>query len=197
MLAGALHSDAELKSTSSSPDFPVFAGPYLTAVGGTTEYDPEPEVAAPLSGGGFSDYFPRPVYQDVPVSAFLELQGTQYSGLYKNVRTGVEGTSCSAPTVAAIISLLNDYLITNGRPPLGFLNIRLYGDGFAGLNDITSGSNPGCGTNGFSAVPGWDPVTGLGMPDFEKLQNIFITPLGSATGQGNQSKIREPGESQR
>ena len=23
-----------------------------------------------------------------------------------------------------------------------------------------SGSNPGCGTNGFSAAAGWDPVTG-------------------------------------
>ncbi|KAH9015288.1 subtilisin-like protein [Lactarius hengduanensis] len=178
--------------------------PYLTAVGGTTDHDPE--VAAPISGGGFSDYFPRPVYQDVAVSAFLSRQGTQYSGLYnpegrgipdiaaqalnlviflRNVRTGVEGTSCSAPTVAGIISLLNDYLITNGRPPLGFLNIRLYHDGFAGLNDITSGSNPGCGTDGFSAVPGWDPVTGLGTPDFEKLQNIFMTPLGGGAGQGN------------
>ncbi|KAH9020537.1 tripeptidyl peptidase I, isoform CRA_e [Lactarius deliciosus] len=175
MLAGALHTDAELKSTSSSPDFPVFAGSYLTAVGGTTEYDPE--VAAPLSGGGFSDYCPRPVYQDVAMSAFLERQGTQYSGLYnpegrgipdiaaqalkliiylRNVRTGVEDTSCSAPVCLSLL-----------RPPLGFLNIRLYRDGFAGLNDIASGSNPGCGTDGFSALPGWDPVTGLGTPDFE------------------------------
>ncbi|KAH9025404.1 subtilisin-like protein, partial [Lactarius pseudohatsudake] len=136
--------------------------PYLTAVGGTTGYDPE--VAAPLSGGGFSEYFPRPVYQDVAVSAFLERQGVQYAGLYNPEGRGipdiaaqalklsifledsgviVEGTSCSAPTVAGVISLLNDYRITNGRPPLGFLNIRLYDDGFAGLNDITSGSNPG------------------------------------------------------
>ncbi|KAH9010175.1 hypothetical protein EDB83DRAFT_2530874 [Lactarius deliciosus] len=130
-----------------------------------------------------------------------------------------DGTSCSTPvclsllfplcvahsqltiniqTVAAIISLLNDYLITNGRPPLGFLDIRLYDDGFAGLNDITSGSNPGCGTDGFSAVPGIlfiPPVTGLGTPDFEKLQNISMTPLGGGTGQGNQPKIRGPGES--
>ncbi|KAH9020545.1 subtilisin-like protein [Lactarius deliciosus] len=184
--------------------------PYLTAVGGTTDYDPE--VAAPLSGGGFSDYFPRPAYQDVAVSAFLERQGTQYAGLYnpegrgipdiaaqalmlpavvRNVGRSMDGTSCSVPVFAGIISLLNDYLITNGRPPLGFLNIRLYDDGFAGLNDITSGSNPGCGTDGFSAVPGWDPVTGLGTPDFEKLQNIFMTPLGGGAGQGNQPKIRE------
>ncbi|KAH8995542.1 subtilisin-like protein [Lactarius hatsudake] len=194
------------------PEFPASC-PYVTAVGGTTGYDPE--VAAPLSGGGFSDLFSRPVYQDVAVSAFLERQGAQYSGLYtpegrgipdiaaqalnliiflKNVRTGVYGTSYSTPTVAGIISLLNDYLITNGRPPLGFLNIRLYGDGIAGLNDIASGSNPGCGTDGFSAVPGWDPVTGLGTPDFEKLQKIFMTPLGGGAGQGDQPKIRGPGE---
>ncbi|KAH9172269.1 subtilisin-like protein [Lactarius sanguifluus] len=158
------------------PEFPASC-PYLTAVGGTMNYGPE--VAAPLSGGGFSDHFERPVYQDVAVSAFLERQGTQYAGLYnpagrgipdiaaqalkfpiyfRNARINQEGTSCSVPVVAGVISLLNDYLITNGRPPLGFLNIRLYDDGFAGLNDITSGSNPGCGTNGFSAVPGWDPV---------------------------------------
>ncbi|KAH8989059.1 subtilisin-like protein [Lactarius akahatsu] len=167
-------------------EFPASC-PYLTAVGGTTEYDPE--VAAPLSGGGFSDHFPRPVYQDVAVSAFLSRQGTHPEGrgipdiaaqalrfplVVGNAHFLVDGTSCSAPTVAGIISLLNDYLITNGRSPLGFLNIRLYDDGFAGLNDITSGSNPGCGTDGFSAVPGWDPVTGVGTPDFEKLQNIFM-----------------------
>ncbi|KAH8981879.1 subtilisin-like protein [Lactarius akahatsu] len=194
------------------PEFPSSC-PYLTSVGGTTEY--EPEVAAPLSGGGFSDYFPRPRYQDVAVSAFLERQGTQYAGLYNPEGRGIpdiaaqalifavfvgnddrlmDGTSCSTPTVAGVISLLNDYLITNGRPPLGFLNIRLYDDGFAGLNDITSGSNPGCGTDGFSAVSGWDPVTGLGTPDFEKLQNIFMTPLGGGAGQGNQPKIRRPAE---
>ncbi|KAH9061986.1 subtilisin-like protein [Lactarius vividus] len=192
------------------PEFPASC-PYLTAVGGTTNYDPE--VAAPLSGGGFSDYFPRPVYQDVAVSAFLKRQSTMYAGLYnpegrgipdiaaqalafpifiRNAGMIVDGTSCSTPTVAGIISLLNDYLITNGRPPLGFLNIRLYNDGVAGLNDITRGSNPGCLTDGFFAVPGWDPVTGLGTLDFEKLQNIFMTPLGGGAGQGNRPKIRGP-----
>ncbi|KAI9447221.1 hypothetical protein BJY52DRAFT_1228377 [Lactarius psammicola] len=29
----------------------------------------------------------------------------------------------------------------------------------AGLNDTTSGSNPGCNTDGFSAIAGWDPVS--------------------------------------
>ncbi|KAH9039325.1 subtilisin-like protein [Lactarius pseudohatsudake] len=192
------------------PDFPASC-PFLTTVGGTKDYDPE--VAAPLSGGGFSDYFLRPVYQDVAVSAFLERQGTQYAGLYspdgrgipdiaaqalkfpvfiRNAGFVVQGTSCSTPVLAGIISLLNDYLITNGRSPLGFLNIRLYDDGIEGINDIISGSNPGCGTDGFSAVPGWDPVTGLGTLDFEKLQNTFMTPPGGGAGQGNRPKIRGP-----
>jgi tripeptidyl-peptidase-1 len=59
---------------------------------------------------------------------------------------------------AGIISLLNDYLLSEGEKPLGFLNPWLYGRGLKGLNDITSGSNPGCGTDGFTAIAGWDPV---------------------------------------
>ena len=31
--------------------------------------------------------------------------------------------------------------------------------GAAAHNDITTGSNPGCGTNGFPATTGWDPVS--------------------------------------
>ncbi len=89
----------------------------------------------------------------------------------------MSGTSCAVPVrfpslrsasstqlttnvqiVAGIISLHNDYLLSVGRAPLGFLNPWLYGVGRAGLTDITSGSNPGCGTEGFSATAGWDPV---------------------------------------
>ena len=45
--------------------------------------------------------------------------------------------------------------------PLGFLNPWLYSDevlSVKGLNDIVKGSNPGCGTRGFTAIDGWDPV---------------------------------------
>ncbi|KAH9064054.1 subtilisin-like protein [Lactarius vividus] len=172
------------------PTFPASC-PWVTAVGGTMRY--EPEIAASLSGGGFSEYFKRPVYQDEAVTTFLENLGNQYHGLYNASGRGfpdiaaqaygiriifrdknkvVDGTSCAAPIVAGIISLLNDYRISQGRHPLGFLNPWLYGIARAGLNDITSGSNPGCNTDGFSAIVGWDPVTGLGSPDFEHLQYI-------------------------
>ncbi|KAH8982942.1 subtilisin-like protein [Lactarius hatsudake] len=169
------------------PFFPASC-PWVTSVGGTTSHDPE--VAASLSGGGFSTYFDRPEYQEGAIPTFLESLGDTYEGLYDSNGRGfpdvsaqaigfaivlggrlkyVEGTSGSAPTVAGIISLLNDYLISKGSQPLGFLNPWLYGTGRLGLNDITSGSNPGCNTNGFTAIAGWDPVTGLGTLDFEKL----------------------------
>jgi len=66
--------------------------------------------------------------------------------------------TANAQIVSAIISLLNDYLISKGEPALGFLNPWPYGGGFAALNDTKSGSNPGCNTPGFIAIAGWDPV---------------------------------------
>ena len=61
-------------------------------------------------------------------------------------------------TAAGVISLLNDYLLSENKPPLGFLNPWLYGRGLAGLRDVTSGRNQGCGTKGFAAIEGWDAV---------------------------------------
>ncbi|KAH8983901.1 subtilisin-like protein [Lactarius hatsudake] len=151
--------------------------PYITAVGGTTNHDPE--IAASLSGGGFSNIFKRPDYQEQAVTEFLQHLGNQYQGKYNATSRGIPdisaqalnfpvfikgqkviayGTSGSAPIVAGVISLLNDYLISRGKATLGFLNPWLYGTGMSGLTDITSGSNPGCNTDGFSAIEGWDPV---------------------------------------
>ncbi|KAH9025026.1 subtilisin-like protein [Lactarius pseudohatsudake] len=191
-------------ATCGSPHGHIFAGPYVTAVGGTTSF--MPEVAASLSGGGFSEYFPRPGYQQQAVSTFLNNLGPKYSGLYNPLGRAVpdiaaqakdipyfykggedifEGTSCSTPIVAGIISLLNDLRLSQGKSPLGFLNPWLYGGGLNGFNDIVSGSNPGCNTDGFSAVVGWDPVTGLGTPDFLRLMYILQVAPGSSTHQNN------------
>jgi tripeptidyl-peptidase-1 len=63
----------------------ISAGPWATTVGGATGY--KPEVAATSSGGGFSDYFLRPDYQQEAVSSFLQVQALEdeYKGLYKCV----------------------------------------------------------------------------------------------------------------
>lgn len=36
------------------------------------------------------------------------------------------GTSASAPIVASILGLMNDWLLSNGKKPLGFANPLLY-----------------------------------------------------------------------
>jgi len=174
------------------PIFPATC-PYVTGVGGTVGINPEQTVN--FSSGGFSNYFPRPVYQEKAVSTFLGGLGNTYSGLYNASGRGfpdvaaqglgfqvvigggthsIGGTSASAPTFAAIVSLLNDYRFANGMSSLGFLNPMLYSVGVAGLNDIIGGNNPGCNTTGFTAVEGWDPATGLGTPDFVKLQDVVL-----------------------
>jgi len=62
-------------------------------------------------------------------------------------------------TVAAVFSLLNDYRLSTGKTSLGFINPLIYSAAASGFTDITSGSNPGCGTTGFTAGKGWDPVS--------------------------------------
>lgn len=80
-------------------------------------------------------------------------------------------------TFAGVIALLNDFRLSQGKSSLGFLNPIIYSTGVPGFNDITSGSNPGCGTNGFTAGAGWDPVSvaaDLGRP-------AYYHPLHSLT----------------
>lgn len=69
--------------SSFSPSSPHPLGPWVTSVGGTTSQDPE--IAASLSGGGFSNYFPRPPYQAEAVPPFLQTIGNMYQGLFKFV----------------------------------------------------------------------------------------------------------------
>ncbi|KAI1476267.1 subtilisin-like protein [Daldinia eschscholtzii] len=184
------------------PIFPA-ACPYVTAVGGTVGV--EPERAVSFSSGGFSDIFPRPSYQKAAVDTYLGTIGATFEGLYNPSGRGfpdvaaqgrnfnvisqgqlikVGGTSASAPTFAAIVSLLNNARIKSGQKPLGFLNPWLYSDAVdGGLTDIVDGGSKGCtGRDMYSGLPapyvpgagwnateGWDPVTGLGTPLFDAL----------------------------
>lgn len=184
-----------------SPSFPANC-PYITSVGGTdlignTTDSGERAVASFGSGGGFSNVFALPSYQASAVQNFLGKYAPSYgpnvyndsgnargfpdvAAIGLNVATvfngstyGVGGTSASAPIFAGIVTLLNEARIAAGKGPVGFLNPTFYSNPDA-FNDITIGNNPGCGTNGFNATPGWDPVTGLGTPNFQKLRDVFL-----------------------
>ena len=181
---------------------PVFPSscPYVTTVGGTMDFSPEVAAFAPVnktslgfsvgfsSGGGFSNYFTRPAYQNGVVETYISGLKGQYDGLYNKAGRGypdiaaqsvnvadvwngtlvhVDGTKCGIST--SIFALVNDALIARGKPPMGFLNPWLYKRGYAAMNDILTGSAVGCDTEGFPATKGWDAVTGFGSPMFKKI----------------------------
>ncbi|KAJ7351951.1 peptidase S8/S53 domain-containing protein [Mycena albidolilacea] len=85
----------------------------------------------------------------------------------------VGGTSASTPVFAAILIRINEERLRVGNRTVGFVNPILYKNPSA-FRDITEGTNPGCGTEGFNATKGWDPITGLGSPDYEKLLKVFM-----------------------
>lgn len=81
------------------------------------------------------------------------------------------GTSCSSPVFAGIVALLNNERLQAGKSSLGWLNPLFYQHPEM-FNDITKGNNPGCGYDGFYCAEGWDPVTGLGTPAFDKMLEV-------------------------
>lgn len=126
----------------------------MTSVGSTWHI--EPEAAANFSSGGFSDIFPRPLYQEVAVLGYLARLGRRWHGLYNPAGRGfpdvatqgdmfhvfekgedilVSGTSASTPVFAGIVSLLNSNRMRAGLPPMGFLNPWLYTVGWLGFTE--------------------------------------------------------------
>jgi len=161
------------------------------------------------SGGGFSYDFDQPSYQAEAVKDYLaqnplignkKFQKTgrgspDVSLLGENFEvtccTGsgssmeiVGGTSASTPSWGAIIALLNDecLLASGGKKTLGFVNPLFYQNPDA-FNDITQGSNA-IGENkasGWKATKGWDAATGLGTPNFPKLQALVKKVCGASS----------------
>ncbi|KAI8635240.1 subtilisin-like protein [Xylariaceae sp. FL1651] len=151
------------------------------------------------SGGGFSRVFPIPPYQRNAVAAYtsstMQLQGAGYipstqgrgfpdvSALASNYLTvvdgqlvTVQGTSAAAPVFASMIVLVNNERLRAGKTsPVGFVNPALYANPGI-LRDVQTGANEGCGARpAFVAGEGWDAVTGLGSPDYERLKNLLIS----------------------
>jgi kumamolisin len=134
------------------------------------------------TGGGVSTYFNRPSWQTatidsvnpgamdgriVPDVAADASANTGYWMVVDGQGGASGGTSASAPLWASLIALLNAGL---GKP-VGYLNPLLYQAGTGGktlgetaCRDITSGNNATASVGGYSAGPGYDAVTGWGVP---------------------------------
>ncbi|KAE8443691.1 hypothetical protein EG329_001463 [Mollisiaceae sp. DMI_Dod_QoI] len=187
-----------------NPSFPGTC-PYVTSVGatqimnGSTVRTPESASERVIfSGGGFSNVFPMPSYQQKAVATFFAEHAPSYGAdrfnNSQNVRgypdvsangvnyvTAVDGkfslafgTSASTPTFASILNMINEQRINAKKTPIGFINPVLYANPQV-LNDVTNGGNQGCGTPGFNSTVGWDPVTGLGTPNFPAMLDLFMS----------------------
>jgi len=179
--------------------------PYVTQVGGTVLTTTGPggawsaETGWPQSGGGYVSGTPISIWQlvtgvinesnrgsttlrnspDVAAEANFD-NPTVVNGRFV---TSYGGTSFAAPRWAGFLALVNQQSVANGRGTVGFINPALYNLGSSSsrssaFHDITSGSNPptaGDGS-GFSAVPGYDLVTGWGSPAGAGLINLLAGP---------------------
>ena len=98
----------------------------------------------------------RGLAADPNTGAFLVLNGKV---------TQIGGTSWSAPVWAAFCALINEARTNAGKQPLGFLCPLIYPlMGTACFRDVKTGNN-----GDFTAVPGYDLVTGIGVPNLKEL----------------------------
>lgn len=143
------------------------------------------------SGGGFSYYLQKPPYQIDAISVkkypkkYADKRGIPDIAAYADVAVGsiaylimvdgnemmTGGTSSSTPLWAALIARINQ---SSKSGPIGFLNPWLYKMKANGINSITKGSNSmPDGPINWKAQKSWDPCTGLGIPDGEKMVKWF------------------------
>jgi kumamolisin len=157
-------------------DFPA-SSPHALACGGTRLNIAGSKVTETVwndlasgngaTGGGFSAVFPAPSWQqkalkksgqrkrgvpDVSGNADPE---TGYRILVDGSWGAIGGTSAVAPLWAGLIALCNQL---TGKAPAPLAQ-KLYAATAGAFRDITQGDN-----GGFSAGPGWDACTGLGVP---------------------------------
>jgi len=178
------------------PNWPA-SSPYVTTVGGMYVQGTS-VIGDTIASGGFSNTFKQPAYQQAAVKAYLASHTTPPTTffnatgrampdiaafseavqiVYELIPLSVSGTSCATPIVSAVISLLNDARLNAKKAPLGFLNPFLYQtlashpDAFT---DITTGTNSNGCCKGFPAAVGWDPITGVGVPNFAILKTYAL-----------------------
>ncbi len=173
--------------------------PWVTSVGGTNLLltrtgSTLSETGWSASGGGFSHFSQMPSYQKLLPAATQQQFNNQrgipdvsadedtVTGLadYVKGQWGQAGGNSGTPIWAGLQAIANQM----AGHPLGFINPGLYTLATAAsyqqdFHDITQGDNTNvqAGVKGYLAAPGWDPVTGLGTPNAEKLIPDLIAAL--------------------
>ncbi|HTW11883.1 MAG TPA: S53 family peptidase, partial [Solirubrobacteraceae bacterium] len=188
-------------------DFPG-SSPNVLAVGGTMFSDDtdvvwweSPGERTPngggATGGGVSTIFARPSWQDVDIKSINtgsiegrvvpDIAALAGPPLYDLIFMGQDqpngGTSAATPTWASLLALMAS-APTPWKP--GFLAPMLYEKtasgqavGAQGCTDVTSGDNDSSTLGrGYTAGPGFDAVSGWGVPDGTALLRL-LSALGN------------------
>jgi subtilase family serine protease len=175
-------------------------GTYLTLDGSnqrateTVYYRSQPGYLTGFAGsGGVSIHMPLPAWQanltyrrwfrsnssmgpvtslttrGVPdISAAMNAYGVRING----VIGGHSGTSAAAPIAAGIFAR---YISIHGRrPPKNSIHSILYSN-LDAYYDIFSGNNASQLSTGYAASTDWDPVTGLGVPFGNTVQQLVAS----------------------
>lgn len=164
------------------PQWPS-SSPYITTVGATMQlsagdfakefFRTDEEVVCSgqtggmvTGGGGFSNVYAIPAYQQAAVARYLQTRRIPTSPGYFNKTgraypdisalgaafhtyihgyvTSVSGTSASTPVIGAMVTLWNDARLNAGKSPLGFINPLLYFMAEvnpSAFNDVVIGNN--------------------------------------------------------
>ncbi|MEO6914080.1 MAG: hypothetical protein ABI182_08690, partial [Candidatus Baltobacteraceae bacterium] len=129
-----------------------------------------------LSGGGYSTIFALPSYQQGIAGVNtagrnnpdISLPGVGVTVYANGAPEQVDGTSWSSPEFTAFMAEANQVHSTH----LGFVNPALYSvfkaNSYTDYTDVTSGNN-----GAYSAVTGYDLVTGIGAPKGWALANAL------------------------
>ena len=178
-------------------DFPA-SDPFVLGCGGTSLQASNDKIVSETvwndgssggaTGGGVSDVFPLPTWQDgfgVPLPTVKaggrgvpDVSGDADPNTGYNIRVDGEnavfgGTSAVAPLWAGLVARINQKI---GKQ-IGFLNPLIYVQAVetSGFHDVTEGNN-----GAFSATQGWDACTGLGSPDGAQLLALLTGKISQA-----------------
>jgi subtilase family serine protease len=175
--------------------------PFVTAVGGTRlalspvnartserVWNDAAYGAKAAGGGAVGRLTPRPAFQNganpapfraIPdVSALADLVPGWPVVINSTLQT-VGGTSASTPLTAASAALVAGSERHAGRPPLGLVNGWFYtaaSSTSSAFYDITEGNNDLAAVGCCTATAGYDPASGLGVPNWATLPATLPAP---------------------
>jgi len=227
VLVSSGDSGVEIASkTKAEASYPA-SDPWVTACGGTTIGDANGDLTkfteyvwndtwgqgqdkqSGATGGGISERFPLPSYQNgfpIPKSLDQKVSGRGLPDLagpasplcgYPQVQGGQEGsgggTSAVAPLYAGLVAVIN----ANLGASVGFLNPQLYAMANTAFREISG--PPGPANNSFDGITGypaskvWNACTGLGSIDGTALQTGLKTAATGTTSPAQQSPVTPNG----